>query len=94
MACLAVLDILYSTKLPKPTTGHFNIPNPSLSDPTLSYKRGLGGGLKVVWGVLGWLGVFWGGLGCFYGPVYIYIMLRHLFDNSTKMVKYWLLDQN
>ena len=27
-----------------------------------------GGGLSVVWDVLGWFGVFWGGLGCFYGP--------------------------
>ena len=50
--------------------GHFNTPNSSLSDPTLSYKSGLGvvggGGVE---GGLGWFGVFWGGLGCFYGPL-------------------------
>ena len=39
------------------TTGHFNTPNLSLSDPTQSYKSGLGvfkgglGVLRVVWGV-------------------------------------------
>ena len=50
--------------------GHFNTSNSSLSDPTLSYKSGLGRGgggggvegglvcLGMVWGVLGWFGVF------------------------------------
>ena len=44
MACLAVLDILYSTQLTQTHHGPLNTPNPSLSDPTLSYMSGLGRG--------------------------------------------------
>ena len=60
------------SSLPQPTTGHFNTPNPSLFDPTLSYKSGLrgggGGGGGGVKGGLGVLRVVWCALGCLYGP--------------------------
>ena len=48
----------------------------------LSVKKEVWDGLDVVWR---WFGVFWGGLGCFHGPVYADACMRYYQKRATKV---------